>query len=141
MLAVFGWKIPILLYQSISLPTVFQNTQSYILLLLTMLALVLVCLPQKMARWAMVGIDHPEKKVALSFDELQHALFSAVGLIFIVLASVQLFSLSEIAIRWEDGIEGGAINYFIAPLCKLLVGLFLLFGAQSLRGLLARLRS
>ncbi len=141
MLVMFGWKVPILLYQSISMPSAFQNTQSYILLLLTLLALILVCFPQKIARWVMAGIDHSAQKVSLSFDELQHALFSAVGLIFIVLASIHLFSLSEMIIRWGDRTEGLSGVQFIVPFLKLLVGFFLLFGARGLRGVLARIRS
>ena len=140
MLVTFGWKVPLLLYTSLSTATVAEGTSSAVLILLTLIALLFVFTPQRFAAWVMIGIPSSEAKEAVSFDELQQVIFSGVGLFFVVLGATHLYTAAGILLGSRGRISDLDIWYFFSPALELIVGLLLFFGAQGVRGMIARLR-
>lgn len=130
-----GWHLVYLFSKANEIKTAAQIMPMLNLTAIVVLALVLLCIPMKIAKLILIGIPTSSETTKLSFDDIQHLLFSAIGCFFVVLAVSNLVGITTIALRFEN------IGVFIPDVVKLAVGLWLLFGAKGLRGILRKFRT
>ncbi len=140
MLVAFGWKVPLLLYTSLSTATVAEGASSAILILLTLAALLFVFIPQRFTAWIMIGIPSDEVKEVVSFGDLQHVIFSGVGLFFVALGATHLYAAAGILLGSTGQVSEHQVWYLFSPVLEVVVGLLMLFGVQGVRGMIVGLR-
>ncbi len=146
MLIAFGWKVPLLIYSSLSAvtvlptPVIAHGASSTVLVLSTLIALLFVFIPHRFATWIMFGIPVTGEKTAVSFEELQHVIFSGVGLFYIVKGTVNLHSAAVILLGSDGEMADMHLWYLFSPTLELAAGLLIFLGARGIKRLLKLLR-
>lgn len=102
---------------------------------MVLLALICVLIPMKVSALLMKGIPDTKSDGNPGFDQIQHLVFSAVGCLFILIAIDKILGISLI------GLLGLPTAKTVPAILYILAGLWLLFGAKGLRGILRKLRT
>ncbi|MCG8493812.1 MAG: hypothetical protein MI743_19490 [Sneathiellales bacterium] len=98
-------------------------------------ALICVLIPMKVSAFLMKGIPDQKLEEKPGFDQIQHIIFSAVGCLFILIAIDKILGVSLI------GLFGLPTAKTVPAILYILAGLWLLFGAKGLGGMLRKFRT
>lgn len=88
--------------------------------------------------------ERAEVKSGNSFQDLHVTLVSAIGIFFLVTGLIRMIDYGgNVAMEWifaDDHRYSSSLSFFIDPAARIIIGLYLIIGPQSIVGTIRKLR-